>query len=74
VQDVDYPQLRQRLLADRQVLDLPVGDLPRPSVPPESLGGLAVDDVDALVQGAWRSANDLTDPGCAVCGRQLPAR
>jgi hypothetical protein len=67
VQALDYAQLRARLLAQRQVLDLPVlAPLPakpaRPAGPvsldPKSLPGLILDDAQAELSGDWeRSTN-----------------
>jgi hypothetical protein len=66
VQALDYPTLRARLLAQRQVLDLPVlppvGKIARSSGPvsidPLSLPGLILDDTQAELSGEWeRSRN-----------------
>lgn len=64
VQALPYPALRARLLAQKQVLDLPVlPDLPpEPAVPvsidPKTLPGLVLDDAQAELTGAWsRSTN-----------------
>jgi hypothetical protein len=67
VQALDYAQLRARLLAQRQVLDLPVL-VPLPakiarssgpvSIDPMSLPGLILDDTQAELSGEWeRSRN-----------------
>ncbi len=63
VQKLPYPALRERLLAQKQVLDLPVlPDLPPEpksavSIDPKTLPGLVLDDAQAEIQGAWtRSA------------------
>ena len=64
VQALPYPKLRERLLAQRQVLDLPtLDDLP-PSpagaagIDPKSLPGIVLDDAQAEIHGAWaRSSN-----------------
>jgi hypothetical protein len=59
VQELQYPELRVRLLAQKQVLDLPVlPDQPgeqRPvaNVDPKSLPGLVLDDSQADLQGRW---------------------
>ncbi len=64
VQALHYPALRERLLAQRQVLDLPV--LPQlPAKPagsagidPKSLPGIVLDDTQAEIKGDWsRSSN-----------------
>ena len=67
VQALDYVQLRARLLAQRQALDLPVlPPLPvkpaRPAGPvsldPQSLPGVILDDAQAELSGDWeRSTN-----------------
>lgn len=64
VQKLPYPALRERLLAQKQVLDLPVlPDLPpEPATPmsidPKTLSGIVLDDAQAELQGPWsRSAN-----------------
>ena len=67
VQALDYAQLRARLLAKRQVLDLPVLEplTTRPARPadlvsldPKSLPGLILDDAQAELSGDWeRSTN-----------------
>jgi hypothetical protein len=65
VQALDYAQLRNRLLAQNQALDLPI--LPpvadakgnqAASLAPQSLPGLILDDAEATLSGAWdRSAS-----------------
>jgi hypothetical protein len=66
VQALDYPTLRKRLLAQHQVLDLPVlppvGKVARSSGPvsidSKSLPGLILDDAQAELSGDWeRSTN-----------------
>jgi hypothetical protein len=67
VQALDYAQLRARLLAQHQVLDLPVlaplpAKIARSSGPvsldPKSLPGLILDDAQAQLSGDWeRSTN-----------------
>ena len=64
VQKLPYPALRERLLAQKQVLDLPVlADLlPEPkgamSIDPKSLPGIVLDDAQAELKGPWsRSSN-----------------
>jgi hypothetical protein len=57
VQDVDYPPLKTRLLADGQILqyDAP----PRPlanRTPLDSLKGIVVDDAAAALTGAWTAS------------------
>ena len=67
VQALDYGRLRTRLLAQNQVLDLPVlpplpAKIARPAGPvsldPKSLPGMILDDVQAELSGDWeRSTN-----------------
>ncbi|MES2597963.1 MAG: FAD-dependent oxidoreductase [Verrucomicrobiota bacterium] len=64
VQKLAYPALRERLLAQKQVLDLPVlPDLPPPpvipvSIDPKTLPGIVLDDAQAETKGPWaRSSN-----------------
>ena len=67
VQSLDYGRLRTRLLAQNQVLDLPVlpplpAKIARPAGPvsldPKSLPGMILDDVQAELSGDWeRSTN-----------------
>ena len=64
VQKLPYPALRERLLAQKQVLDLPVlPDLPPPpatpvSIDPKTLPGIVLDDSQAELKGPWsRSSN-----------------
>ena len=65
VQEIDYGQLRERLLADGQVL-VPPGGLPPakpPVVPldPEKLPGVVIDDSEAELNGNW-SVGNVTGP------------
>ena len=59
VQQIAYPELRMHLLAQGQVLDLPVLSDPqkhRPthaSVDPKSLAGIVLDDSQAEIKGRW---------------------
>ncbi|GAA4435168.1 FAD-dependent oxidoreductase [Bremerella cremea] len=64
VQDLDYPQLREQLLAQGQVLELPkLEDLPSPpmakvNVASKTLAGVVLDDASAKLKGSWlRSTN-----------------
>jgi len=54
VQQVDYPQLRARLLADRQILEW-TGPKRRAvqKLDPQKLPGVVLDDVKADFQGEW---------------------
>ena len=59
VQRLPYPALRERLLAQKQVLDLPVlADLPPEpkgavSIDPKTLPGIVLDDKEAELKGEW---------------------
>ncbi|MDP1590691.1 MAG: FAD-dependent oxidoreductase [Prosthecobacter sp.] len=59
VQKLPYPALRERLLAQKQVLELPVlADLPPEpkgavSIDPKTLPGIVLDDTQAELKGEW---------------------
>jgi hypothetical protein len=54
VQDLPYEQLRQRLLADGQVLEFTAVSVPgRAGVDPKTLKGVVVDDGQADLEGPW---------------------
>jgi hypothetical protein len=53
VQDLDYAALRQRLLADGQVLEW---SRPGSFVPLASLRGVVVDDTGAQLEGPWKKS------------------
>ncbi|MEX2214821.1 MAG: FAD-dependent oxidoreductase [Phycisphaeraceae bacterium] len=64
VQEIPYQKLRPRLLAQKQVLDLPrlpAGASPsarESSIHPKTLAGIVLDDGDAALKGTWtRSTN-----------------
>lgn len=59
VQDVEYAELRTRLLADGQVLDLPPESAPKIVVKASSLEGVVIDDVDAEKIGAWSPSTSV---------------
>lgn len=62
VQAVDYAKLRERLLADKQVLDLPSGTATgsgSPSVDLAKLDGVVVDDKEAKRHGEWTHGNAI---------------
>jgi hypothetical protein len=56
VQDLPYTALRERLLADGQVLDLPKDAAPREHLTASSLPGIVVDDNAARAEGEWVSS------------------
>ncbi len=56
VQDLPYAELRERLLADGQILDLPPDAAPREVLTPDSLPGIVVDDAKAKAVGEWVSS------------------
>ena len=53
VQDVPYSHLRERLLEDGQVLDLPPTAKPKVLITSEKLPGIVIDDQHAKAVGAW---------------------
>ena len=55
VQDLPYSTLRERLLADRQVLDLPRTG----RVTARELGGIVVDDDRASLEGEWAPSGSV---------------
>jgi hypothetical protein len=65
VQNLSYPLLRERLLAHKQVLDLPELPLrlvePKElmSIDPASLPGIVLDDKQAKVEGEWESGKQF---------------
>lgn len=65
IQSLPYPQLRARLLAQGQVLDLPtLPDLPpepeQPvSIDPTTLPGLVLDEAQAQLEGPWTHSSNF---------------
>jgi len=65
VQKLPYAALRERLLAQKQVLDLPVlPDLPPEpkgavSIDPKTLPGIVLDDAQAELKGAWSHSSNF---------------
>ncbi|MGK0186054.1 MAG: cephalosporin-C deacetylase-like acetyl esterase [Verrucomicrobiales bacterium] len=58
VQDVSYEQLRTQLLADGQVLDyISPGKSSWRVVDPKKLGGLVIDDTQAITSGLWKTSS-----------------
>ncbi len=58
VQNVEYAKLRERLLADKQVLDLPPDSGPKTVIAASKLPGVVIDDNHAKLTGTWvRSAS-----------------
>jgi hypothetical protein len=55
VQDLDYAKLRQRLLADKQVLEAPAG-AGKGDIDPAQLEGVAIDSQFARLSPAWKGA------------------
>lgn len=53
VQELSYGDLRERLLKDGQVLDLPPDAAPRELLSAASLPGIVVDDAEARAEGEW---------------------
>jgi len=58
VQAVDYAQLRERLLADKQVLDW-TGARPTTGIDPAKLPGLVLDDDQAEKRGDWSKSTSI---------------
>lgn len=59
VQDVPFASLRERLLADGQVLDLPEGVRTKPAITKSQLPGVVLDSSDARIEGAWSSSSSV---------------
>lgn len=59
LQDLAYAQLREQLLADKQVLDLPAGSVRAAGIDVSKLQGIVVDDVDAKKVGDWISSSSV---------------
>ena len=59
VQDVPYDKLRERLLEDKQVLDIPSGTSPRVALDPKKLPGVVVDDAEAQRTGEWLPSTSI---------------
>lgn len=64
VQDLDYQKLRQRLLAQGQVLELPtLPPLPPPpaatGIDPTTLPGIVLDDAAADLKGDWSTSTNF---------------
>ena len=63
VQKLPYPALRERLLAQKQVLEIPVLAAPSPetkgamSIDPAKLPGIVLDDKQATLEGEWKSSS-----------------
>jgi hypothetical protein len=60
VQKVDYAGLREKLLADGQVLDLPASAGPKVTITSKSLPGLVIDDRQAKLTGQWLPSNSIS--------------
>jgi hypothetical protein len=60
VQDVPYERLRERLLADKQVLDLPPASAPKILIQSGKLPGVAVDDSQARLTGVWLNSASIS--------------
>lgn len=55
VQDIEYSNLRERLLADKQVLSAPA-ELSRGDLDPSTMEGIVIDNPFARVSAAWKGA------------------
>lgn len=56
VQELPYAELRERLVADGQVLDLPPNAAPRELLTSASLPGIVIDDSAATFEGEWTTS------------------
>lgn len=62
VQDLPYAELRERLLAQGQALDLlPIPEVarPAPGIDPAKLPGIVIDDAAAKKEGAWQTSTNF---------------
>jgi FAD dependent oxidoreductase len=65
VQELKYAKLRERLLAQKQVLDLPeaidgsTANAPFSSINPKTLQGIVLDDTEATLQGDWSHSTNF---------------
>ncbi|MCA9042796.1 MAG: FAD-dependent oxidoreductase [Planctomycetaceae bacterium] len=60
VQDVSYDALRERLLADKQVLDIPENSVAPTGIDPSKLPGIVIDNDQAKLQGDWPSSASIS--------------
>ena len=78
VQKLPYPRLRERLLAQGQVLDLPAVPEPLPpmgSIDSKTLPGIVLDDADARLTGDWSKSTNFkphVDAGYMFSGTDDP--
>jgi len=59
VQDIPYAKLRERLLADQQVLDW-TGPKRVPGIDATKLPGLVIDNTEAKLTGSWTQSNSTS--------------
>ncbi|MHC2069622.1 FAD-dependent oxidoreductase [Bremerella sp. T1] len=60
VQDVQYEELKERLLKDGQVLEMArKPSQPRQVIDPKKLDGVVIDDTQAEKQGAWPESSSI---------------
>ncbi|MEY2726304.1 MAG: hypothetical protein RLZZ458_2171 [Planctomycetota bacterium] len=57
LQDLPYAELRQQLISDGQVLDLPPQTPKKPLITKASLAGVVADDGDARLEGVWSTSS-----------------
>ena len=60
VQKVDYAKLKEKLLADGQVL-VWTGPRRKPPIDASTLPGIVVDDLDAEVTGVWKPSKSVSE-------------
>jgi hypothetical protein len=76
VQKLPYPQLRERLLAQKQALDLPeVSELQTAAgfIDPKKLPGIVLDDTTAKLKGDWSRSTNFKPhigSGYVFCGEK----
>jgi hypothetical protein len=58
VQRIDIKKLKERLLADKQILEW-TGPTKPAGIDPKKLAGIVVDDVDAKKQGEWSASSSV---------------
>ena len=59
VQDVKYDELRKRLLADKQALDIPAKTPPKIIIPKSKITGIVIDDDEAKYVGDWTKSSSI---------------
>ena len=60
VQDLAYPELRERLQGQKQVLEIPEGIFDQDSVDASKLAGIVLDDEAAELSGVWKHSTNFS--------------